>query len=158
MRFLAVGLGLLLVDLLLLCGFPVGRLWVDPLLLFLVFICFAQPSSRRLWLWGLALGFVKDLYSPTLFGGWMVVFAALAWLIGRTRRWVEWEDPAVVGVWASVLVLLSVLTHGVWLTLADPALRWASGEFLSVPVQMAAQGALAWWGFPRLRRYVLGRA
>ena len=154
MRLLAVGLGLLLVDLLLLCGFPDGRLWVDPLLLFLVFACLSQPSRRPLWLWGLALGFLKDLYSPTLFGGWTAVFAALAWLIGRTRRWVEWEDPAVVGVWTSVLVLLSVLTHGAWLTLADPALRWANGEFLSVPFQMGAQGALAWWSFPLFRRFV----
>lgn len=157
MRILLILLALLALDIFLMAGLPIFRLWVDPLLLFLVFLGFAKRSSRALWFWGLMLGLAKDLYGANLFGAWAATFAALAWLIGRTRQMVEWEDPAVVGVWMSVLTLLAVLVHGAWLTAADPALSWTHGEFLSVPVAMAAQGLLAHWSFPRLQRFVFGR-
>lgn len=171
MRLLLVLLGLVLLDLLLLAGLPSARLWVDPLLLFLVFLGFAKrpsragarsgasdsASHRALWFWGLMLGLTKDLYSANLFGAWAASFVALAWLIGRIRQLVEWEDPAVVGVWMSILTLLAVLVHGAWLTAADPALSWTHGEFLSVPVAMVAQGLLAHWSFPMFQRFVSGR-
>jgi len=132
--------------------FPELRLLVDPLLLLLVLLASSSRSLRSIWLIGLGLGLWKDLYAGTLFGAWACTFTAVAWTIGATRRMVEWEDSAVVGVWTAILTLACWVFYGFWLTLADPFVHWGNGQWVLVPFAMMAQGLLAAWIFPRLRR------
>lgn len=139
-------------DLLLLALFPALRLIVDPLLLLLIGLSSGLRSSRSLWLLGFGLGLLKDLYAGTLFGAWSCAFLAAAWMIGATRRMIEWEDPAVVGVWTALLTLVVWIFHGFWLTLADPFLHWGSGRMMVLPAAMAIQGGLAAWLFPRMSK------
>jgi len=148
---LAVFLG---VDLLLLALLPALRLLIDPLLILLVAFAFGTRSTRFLWMLGLGIGFLKDLYAGTLFGVWTFTFAGAAWLIGATRQMVEWEDSAVIGVWTAILTLVVWAFHGFWLTLADPFVRWGNGQLLIVPAAMVAQGLLSAWIFPRLRKFL----
>ena len=150
---LSVGL-----DLFLLALFPAVRLLVDPLFLFLAFFTFGLRSSRFLWIFGLGLGFMKDLYSGDLFGTWSGTFSLTAWIIGSTRHLVEWEDPAITGIWIALLTLLVGILHGFWLTLADPFVHWGGRQLLLLPAAMLIQGVLATWGFPRFQRFVKARS
>ena len=142
------------VDLLLLALLPALRLFIDPLLILLVALAFGTRSTRFLWMLGFGIGFLKDLYAGTLFGAWTFTFAGAAWMIGATRQMVEWEDSAVIGVWTAILTLVVWLFYGFWLTLADPFIRWGNGQLWIVPAAMAAQGLLAAWIFPRLRKFL----
>lgn len=139
-------------DLLLMMLFPGLRLLVDPLLVLVVVLSIRARSARSLWLLGLGLGLLKDLYAGTLFGGWTFTFTAAAWMIGATRRMVEWDDPALVGLWAAILTLPVWLFHGFWLTAADPFVRWGNGQWVWLPAAMAVQGLLSAWILPRMRR------
>lgn len=141
-------------DLLLIALLPALRLVVDPLLLLLICLACGTRSSRSLWMLGFGLGLLKDLYAGTPFGAWTCSFAMAAWLIGATRRMVEWEDPAVVGAWAAVLTLGVGIFHGFWLVAADPFIRWGNGRWTLLPAAMAAQGLLAAWLFPRMRKRI----
>lgn len=142
------------VDLLLLALLPALRLFIDPLLILLVALAFGARSTRFLWMLGLGIGFLKDLTAGTLFGAWTFTFAGAAWMIGATRQMVEWEDSAVIGVWTAILTFSVWLFYGFWLTLADPFIRWGNGQHLIVPAAMVAQGLLAAWIFPRLRKFL----
>ncbi|GEM_PF-4523032 len=139
-------------DLLLVALFPGLRLLVDPLFLLVIALSLRARSARSLWLLGFGLGLLKDLYAGTAFGCWTFTFTAAAWMIGATRRMVEWEDPALVGLWAAILTLPVGLFHGFWLATADPFVRWGDGQWVFLPAAMAVQGLLAAWIFPRLRR------
>jgi len=139
-------------DLLLMMLFPGLRLLVDPLFLLVIGFSVRARSSRSLWLLGFGLGLLKDLYTGTAFGAWTFTFTAAAWMIGATRRMVEWEDPALVGVWAAILTLPVWLFHGFWVTTADPFVRWGDGQWASLPAAMAVQGLLTSWIFPRMRK------
>ncbi len=142
------------VDLLLLALLPALRLFIDPLMILLVGLAFGTRSTRFLWMMGLGIGFLKDLYVGTLFGAWTFTFAGAAWMIGATRQMVEWEDSAVIGVWTAILTLAVWLFYGFWLTLADPFIHWGNGQLWIVPAAMAVQGLLAAWIFPRLRKFL----
>ena len=139
-------------DLLLMALFPGLRLLVDPLFMLVILLAVRARSPRSLWLLGFGLGLLKDLYTGMVFGAWTATFMAAAWMIGATRRMVEWEDPALVGLWAAILTLPVWLFHGFWLAAADPFVRWVDGQWASLPAAMAAQGLLAAWIFPRLRK------
>lgn len=139
-------------DLLLMMLFPGLRLLVDPLFLLVIGFSVRARSSRSLWLLGFGLGLLKDLYTGAVFGAWTFTFTAAAWMIGATRRMVEWEDPALVGVWAAILTLPVWLFHGFWMTTADPFVRWGDGQWASLPAAMAVQGLLTAWIFPRMRK------
>lgn len=143
-------------DLLMTALLPFLRLVVDPLLLLLIALSTGVRSFRALWLLGLGLGLLKDLYTGTPFGVWACTFTAAAWMIGATRRMIEWGDPAVVGVWAAVLTLLAWSFSGLWLSLADPFIQWGQGQLAFLPVAMAVQGFSAAWAFPRLQK-LLGK-
>lgn len=161
MAFRQILISLLLfssVDLLLIALLPAVRLLVDPLLILLVALAFGTRSTRFLWSLGLGVGLIKDLYAGTLFGAWTFAFAGVAWMIGATRQMVEWEDPAVIGVWTAVLALAAWVFHGFWLTLADPFVCWGNGQLWILPIAMVAQGLLSAWLFPRLRRFLGKRA
>ena len=139
-------------DLLLMALLPGLRLLVDPLFLLVIVLSLRARSSRSLWLLGFGLGLLKDLYAGTTFGAWTCTFTAAAWMIGATRRMVEWEDPALVGLWAAILTLPVWLFHGFWLATADPFVRWGEGQLAVLPAAMTAQGLLAAWIFPRLSK------
>ena len=145
-------------DLLLMALLPALRLFIDPLLLLLMVLAFGTRSTRFLWALGLGIGLLKDLYAGTLFGAWTFTFAGVAWMVGATRQMVEWEDSAVIGVWAAVLTLAARTFYGFWLTLADPFVRWGNGQLWTVPVAMAVQGLLSAWLFPRLRKFLRSSA
>lgn len=140
------------VDLLLIGLLPAARLLVDPLLLLLIVLSPGMRTSRSLWGLGASLGLLKDLYAGSVFGAWICAFAAAAWLIGATRRMIAWEDPAVVGIWATILTLFVWLVYGLWLTVADPFVHWGNGQMLAVPASMITQGLLAAWIFPRVQK------
>ena len=139
-------------DLLLTALFPALRLLVDLPLLLLIALSSRARTRRSLWLLGFGLGLMKDLYAGTIFGAWTCSFTAAAWLIGMTRRTIEWEDPALAGLWAAILTLPVWVFHGFWLTTADPFLRWGNGQWVFLPALMAIQGLLFAWIFPRLRK------
>ena len=139
-------------DLLLIMLLPGLRLLIDPLFLLVIAFSVRARSARSLWMLGFGLGFLKDLYTGTAFGAWTFTFTAAAWLIGSTRRMVEWEDPALVGVWAAILTLPVWLFHAFWLTTADPFLKWGNGQLSILPAAMVVQGFLTAWIFPRLRK------
>lgn len=138
-------------DLLLMALAPGLRLFVDLPLLLLIALSSRARTRRSLWLLGFTLGLLKDLYTGTTFGAWTCTFTAAAWLIGMTRRMVEWEDPALSGLWAAILTLPVWLFHGFWLTTADPFLHWGNGQWVFLPALMAVQGLLFAWIFPRMR-------
>lgn len=142
-------------DLLAMVFFPALRFLVDPLLLLLIPMASRIRSPRSLWLTGLGLGLVKDLYAGSVFGAWTFTFAAAAWLISATRQMVEWEDPAIVGIWAAILTLLVWVFYGFWMTVADPFIHWGNGQLSVLPAAMAAQGLLAAWLYPRMRKWFL---
>ena len=157
-RLIAALFAFIGLDLFLLALFPAVRLLIDPLLVFLVFLTFARRSNRFLWVFGFGLGLLKDLYSGDSFGAWAGTFALTAWIIGATRHWVEWEDPSIIGVWIALLTLLAGIVHGAWLILADPFLHWGNGQLLLLSAAMLVQGVLAFCGFPKFKKLVIGRS
>lgn len=136
---------------------PGGRFLVDPLFLLLAFLGLRSPSSRFLWLQGLALGLLKDLTTGALWGGWACTFGLVGLLLGAGSRMVEGEDPFVAGVWVAALSGLSMLLYALLLFLADPSGQGFHAPWLWLPFSMAAHGWLAAWGFPRLRRVLRRR-
>lgn len=139
------------VDLLFPALFPPGRLLIDPLFLLLAFLGFRQTPGRFLWLQGAALGFLKDLGTGAMMGGWTCTFGLVGVLLGMGSRMVEAEDPFVAGVWVAVLHAVTVVIYALINVLSDPALRGFPGPWFWLPLSMPAQGFLAAWGFPRLR-------
>ncbi len=139
-------------DLLLMALLPSARLLVDPLFFLLAFLGFRPSPHRFLWLQGIGLGLLKDLSTGALFGGWACTFGGVAALLTAGSRWVEMEDPLVVGIWVGVLAGLTTAAYALLLSLADPFLQGFHLPWLWLPFSMAAHGALAVWGFPRLRR------
>lgn len=139
-------------DLLLGALLPAGRFLVDPLFFLLVFLGFRADPHRFLWLQGIGLGLLKDLSTGALLGGWACTFGLVGALLGAGSRLMETDDPLVVGVWVAVLSLITTVAYALLLFLADPSAQGLHAPWLWLPLSMAAQGWLAAWGFPRLRR------
>ena len=131
---------------------PGLSLVVDPLFLFLVWLGLQLPQGRFLWLWGVGLGFLKDVATGGLFGSFSCTFGLIGWLLATARHMAEREDPLIQSFWAGILTALHGLLYGVILTLADPAVGWRAGWlgwwFLSVILSVGC----AAWGYPRLKR------
>lgn len=140
-------------DLLLLSLFPLLRLLIDPLLLFLIFQGSRFPARRFLWLQGVGVGLLRDLSAGSLFGMWACTFALVGWSFKAVRHMVEWEDPLIVGVLAFLLTFAAGILHPLLLLLSDPA---AGGRLPWLPIfaMAAAHGVAAYLGFPFLRRFV----
>lgn len=145
-------------DLLLGALVPATRLLVDPLFFLLAFLGFRAAPHRLLWLQGIGLGLLKDLSTGALLGGWACTFGLVGALLGAGSRWVETDDPLVVGVWVALLSLITTAAYALLLFLADPSVQGFHGPWLWLPFSMAANGGLAVWGFPRLRRVLRIRA
>ncbi|MBI3318284.1 MAG: hypothetical protein HYZ90_03930 [Candidatus Omnitrophica bacterium] len=156
LRFWLVVLLVFCAEFLLPALFPWARNLLDPPLLLLVFLGFTLPSGRFLWARGLLLGGLRDLAGGGLFGGFAVSFALAGFLLETMRRFLEREDPLIQAVGAGVLIGCVLLLYGVVVTLADPAVGWTGGWWALLPLSMAAQGALAFWGFPRLKKFLCG--
>ena len=144
-------------DLLLMALMPAVRLLVDPLFLLLAFLGFRSSPHRLLWLQGAGLGLLKDFSTGALMGGWACAFALMGALLGAGSRFVEAEDPLIVGVWVALFALATVAAYALLLSLADPYLQGFRLPWLWLPFSMAAHGGLAAWGFPRLRRVLRAR-
>jgi len=140
------------VDLLFLSRVPLLRWMVDPLLLLLIFLGFRLPSGRFLWLIGMGLGFLRDLGTGSLLGGFACTFALIGWILNSTRHLVEREDPLVQGIVAGILSGASGILFGGLLTLADPAVGWNRWVLWILPVAMGVNGICAALGFPRLQQ------
>lgn len=146
------------VEMLLPALFPSGRLIVDPLFLLLAFLGFRRAPGRFLWLQGAALGFLKDLGTGAVLGGWACAFGLVGVLLGMGSRMVEAEDPFVAGVWVAVLHGAAVVIYALLNVFSDPALRGFPGPWFWLLLSMPAHGFLAAWGFPRLRSLLRRRA
>ncbi len=131
---------------------PVLRILAAPLLLFLIFVGFRLPSGRFLWAIGAALGFLRDIETGALWGGFACTFALVGWILHSGRHLVEREDPLVRGIWAGILTGISGLVYGVLLQCADPAMGWNGWMGWFLPAAMVANGMVAAWSFPRLQR------
>ncbi len=127
-------------------------LLLDPLFLLFVFYCLRFPSGRFLWLQGIFLGFLKDLITGGLFGGWACSFGLIGWVLGATRDLVEREDPVIQAVWAGLLTGLNGIFYALIITLADPAIGWNRWWWGAVPLSMGVSVGCALWVFPRLHR------
>ncbi|MBI3322675.1 MAG: hypothetical protein HYZ94_03225 [Candidatus Omnitrophica bacterium] len=145
-------------DLFLMAFLPAARLLVDPLFFLLAFLGFRSNPHRFLWLQAVGLGLLKDLSTGALLGGWACTFGLTGILLGMGSRLVEVEDPLIAGVWVAVYFLAATVLYALTLSLADPFIRGFHLPWLSLPFSMAAHGALAAWGFPRLRRLLRTRA
>ncbi len=142
------------VDIFLLPQVPFLSWILNPLLLFLIFLGFRLrlSSVRFLWLIGLGLGFLRDLGTGALWGGYACAYGLVGWILGSTRHLVELEDPIIQGIWAGILSGIGCLGYGVLLTAADPALSWNRWAGWTLPLSMAVNGISAAWSFPRLQR------
>lgn len=155
-QFIRVGTLLLSswgLDLLLFSLLPSLRLWVDPLLLFLIFQGSRPVSKRFLWLQGIGLGLLKDLASGAIFGIWACTFGLVGWAITAVRNFVEWGDPLIVAVLAGLLTLAAGIVHPLLIFLADPA---GTGGLPWLPMAAAplVHGMAAYGGFPTLRQFI----
>lgn len=150
-RFGSLLVAIFLLQLLLLSGVPWLGEGVDPLFLVLIFISFRIRSARFLWLYGVALGFLKDLATGGFFGASGLTFGGVGWLITVGRHLVEREDPIVQGIWAGLLSMIQGLAYGLLMIGIDPAVRWTPGWGI-LPVLMLVNGGIAAWGFPRLEK------
>ena len=142
-------------EILLTLFFPSLWAWVDPLFLLLIFLGLHRASPRYLWLYGIFLGFLKDLATSGLFSGFTCTFALIGWLLESSRDWVEREDPLVQGIYAAVLTGFHNVVYGLLVILADPIVGWNRWWWGIVPLAMLISGGCALWGFPRLRRALL---
>lgn len=127
---------------------------MDPLLIFLVFLGLKLPSGRFLWGYGALLGFLKDLATGGLFGGFTLTFIGMGWLLGAGRHWVEREDPLLQGIWVGLFTGLGTVLYGLLVNGMEPGIGWNRWGWIHVPLAMVLNGLLATWAFPRLQRIV----
>lgn len=100
-------------------GFP-GPWMPDGLLLALLGWTFAQrswPTGISALGRGAALGGLKDLISSGPFGGWLVIYAATAWLATQAARTIARDDAVSQVLWVAVFSLGTIAAHAGWLSL-----------------------------------------
>lgn len=139
---------------------PLPEPWVpDGLLLALLGWVFAQralPSWSSSVGHGAVLGGLKDLAGSGPFGGWLLVFAAAAWLTSRGARTIARDVPTTQVVWVAFFAAGTIAAYAGWLAVCGdgamtPALVWVFG----LPSALAT-GAASLLVFPIVRRLVEG--
>jgi hypothetical protein len=129
------------------------RKMADPLLFFFIFFGWRWPRPRFLWLYGMGIGWLRDLSLGGLFGGWACSFGLAGWFSTFLRLRMELADPLAIGLYSAGLTLVA---HGwyAWLV------RWigdAQGtasllSWMATVMNPLLHGGLAVWAFPRLER------
>ena len=160
MAVLRIGILLLalwLIQLILFPYIPLLRFLLDPLFLFFCYWALQRTPARWLWMMGLFLGLLKDASAGTLFGAWACSFALTGWVIAQVRYLVERDDPLIVGIWVGLLSGFVTALHALWVNLSDPALHWTFSSAWAMGVLAISQGALAVYGFPRVRKVLDAR-
>ncbi len=155
LRLLGVVLGLFLLEEVGPLLLPPVAIFLDPLLLFLIFLCLKIPSGRFLWVYGLGLGILKDLTTGGLFGLSACTFGFIGWVCGTFRHLVEREDPLLAGIWAGLLSGAARLIFGFLTVLADSQVGWNRWFWAVLPLSMAANGGFAFLLYPYLERLLL---
>ena len=151
-RLLWILLGLWTLDFLLLSRILFIRWGLDLLLLFLIFLGFRLPSDRFLWAVGLGLGFLRDLTTAGLWGGFACTYGLIGFALGSGRHLFEREDPLIQGIWAGILSGVGTLIYGILVSVADPAVGWNRWVWVELPLLMGANGACAIWLFPKFQK------
>lgn len=141
-------------DLLLFALFPFLRLFVDPLLFFLIFQGARLSSKRFLWLQGIGVGLLRDLSSGGLFGLWACTLGWVGWVLNAGRHWVEWEDPLMLAILTGMLTLAAGVIHPMLIHFAEPAVPCGGFPWLPILATALVHGAGAYAGFPSLRRFL----
>ena len=139
---------------------PLPEPWMpDALLLALVGWVLAQ---RALPSWfssvgrGAVLGGLKDLAGSGPFGGWLVVFAATAWLTSQGARTIARDVPITQVLWVALFTAGATIAYAGWLAVCGQGamalpLVWVFG----LPSALAT-GAASLVLFPLVRRIVEG--
>ena len=134
---------------------PFAGLFIDFFLLFLIFVGFQIPSARFLWFWGAVIGFLKDAEGGGLFGGWTCAFAVLGWIVEKSRRFFEQEDPLIQGVWTALLTIIVGFVYGIIVALSDPMAGWSRLFWWTVPLSAGLNGLFAVLFFPRSKKWLI---
>ena len=129
-------------------------LFLDPLFLLLIWLGLELPSVRFLWAYGMALGLLKETVSGEIFGAYFCVYGLMGYVFSRYRYMVEREGLLLQTFWTCLGSGLGSLAFWFFLTLADPAIGWNPWGWVVLPLSVAASGACAYYGFPRLHRFL----